>query len=268
MKCNICGGIRFDQALGVRDLARCRNCGLIFFRKQPSPGQIKKFYNTEIFSPAEYYKKMQKADKKNFSIVMGHVEKIKPAGKLLDVGCSTGNLMEFARSRGWSCYGIELNKKAVEECRRRKLNVKSEVLGRRTFSNSYFDWINLGDVIEHVKNPKELLRICNSKLKKDGVLTLSTPDISKWLARKFQIKPGEHIFYFDKKTIRMILEMSGFRISKISNYTPYRNISALAHSSTFNQTSKKAIFSSLGKMGDIVIRMPLNDELYVVAIKN
>ncbi len=268
MKCNLCDGNKFDQALGVKSLVLCKQCGLIFFRKQPTTSQIKKFYNTEIFSPAEYYKRMEKADKKNFSIVLKKVSKIKKRGKVLDVGCSTGNLLEMARKYGWSTFGLELNDKAVKECQRKKLNVKKKELNNGTFPNDHFDWINLGDVIEHVKDPKGLLRICNRKLKKGGVLTLSTPDISRWLARKFQIKPDEHIFYFSRGTIKLILEKTGFRIVQIKGYTPYRNLSALAHSSAFNQRPTKKVFSFLGKFGNLSIKMPLKDEVYVVAVKN
>ena len=268
MRCNLCNSNNFSKILHIKELVMCDNCNLVFFLKQPKYKDIRKLYNNEFFSPSKYYKKLEKSDMKNFSIIFKEIKKYKKPGKMLDVGCSTGNMIDFARSNGWSVCGIEPNMKSVRECRKKGLKVSEKPFGEGVYPDNYFDWIHMGDVIEHVKNPIGMLRIANIKLKKDGILTLSTPDISKWLTRKFQIKPDEHIFYFDKKTISKALVKCGFRIVIIRNYAPYRNISAMAHSSTFKKKSSKFVFNIMSRLGDLIIRIPIKDELLVIAIKD
>ena len=46
-----------------------------------------------------------------------------------------------------------------------------------------FDMICLWDVIEHLTDPKDSLRIIRDLLKPDGVLLINYPDIDTWQAR-------------------------------------------------------------------------------------
>ncbi|MFC2143112.1 class I SAM-dependent methyltransferase [Candidatus Aenigmatarchaeota archaeon] len=266
-KCNLCNSKDFEKTNLNKDLVICKNCGLIFFPNRPDQKRIVTLYNSGHFSPTEYYKKMELSDKKNFTFVFNKIKNTKSCGKLLDIGCSTGNFMSMARNNDWDVYGIEVNKDSVNECKRKKLNVKKSTFESSNYNDKYFDWIHMGDVIEHVTDPKGFLKLANKKMKKNSILTLSTPDISRWIARKTQVKPGEHLYYFNKSTIKNILEKTGFRVLMIKNYSPYRNFSAMSHSSTFSRTSIKFFFKVIGMFGNAIFKLPIKDEIIVVAEK-
>jgi len=56
------------------------------------------------------------------------IESLGYGGKLFDVGCALGFLMEAAEKRGWSAFGIEISKVA---CRLAKKYTKGTILNQR-----------------------------------------------------------------------------------------------------------------------------------------
>ena len=40
------------------------------------------------------------------------LEKLKPTGNLLDVGCATGRFLEYANKTAWKCHGVEISEVA------------------------------------------------------------------------------------------------------------------------------------------------------------
>ena len=74
--------------------------------------------------------------------------------RYLDVGCSTGFVVEAARDRGWDATGIDLNPSAVEFGRSRGLDLRTVALDHAGFAAGSFDAISLFDVLEHLLAPR------------------------------------------------------------------------------------------------------------------
>ncbi len=110
---------------------------------------------------------------------------------VLDVGCSYGYLGEWLiKNKNCTVYGIEVDKIALNK-------VKSEGLYRDVFEIDLdyieknlseferfdkleieFDYIICGDVIEHLKDPTTVLAILLEKLKEEGKVLISIPNIA------------------------------------------------------------------------------------------
>ena len=93
-------------------------------------------------------------------------------GKILDVGCGSGDTLALLKKLGWDVYGLEIDKNAVKVARERGLvNVKLGGYEKiASFPNNYFDSIRLYHVIEHIPDPRACLKLIYKKLKPGGRL--------------------------------------------------------------------------------------------------
>lgn len=92
--------------------------------------------------------------------------------KLLDVGCGDGAIQNFIAGRVRHTYGVDSSKKMLKKSAKRGLKVKYVDLDDEEipFKKNYFDTITCLDVIEHVRNPKDLLEKIYRVLKRMGDL--------------------------------------------------------------------------------------------------
>ena len=74
-------------------------------------------------------------------------------GKLLDVGCGTGELLQAVASKGgWQCTGLELDDNAIATCRSRGLDVRAGRAEALPFPNESFDVVTFDYVAHHVEH--------------------------------------------------------------------------------------------------------------------
>src|SRR3954453_20228624 len=122
-----------------------------------------------------------------------------PRGRLLDVGCGPGLLLDEARRRGFETLGLELSRASAEHARTALgLDVRELALEGFRDDGDGFDVLGLADVLEHshgrgggglggpvLPHPTEPLDDpvagivqCAALPKPDGLLCVVTPDPS------------------------------------------------------------------------------------------
>lgn len=118
----------------------------------------------------------------------------KPAGRVLDIGCGTGFLLERLAERGFSGLGIDLSPESVEHARRRLAEIGAADRLTAVVGSAYeppagpFDLIALTDVLEHLEDPRACLAALRAQLAPSGLLVISTPNrrslpgARRWLA--------------------------------------------------------------------------------------
>jgi len=97
-------------------------------------------------------------------------------GRLLDVGCGSGNSLQKMKENGWSVCGIDFDEDAVKNAKSKGLEVYIGDLFSQNFLSESYDAILLSHVIEHVPDPIKLLKECQRILKKGGRLVVITPN--------------------------------------------------------------------------------------------
>lgn len=105
-----------------------------------------------------------------------------PPGKVLDVGCSSGQFSERLRERGHYVVGIDALEHPDVHTRVDEFHLVDIQDGVPEVGTGY-DLIIAGDVIEHVRDPEELLAKLAALLGPGGRLLVSTPNISHWYPR-------------------------------------------------------------------------------------
>jgi 2-polyprenyl-3-methyl-5-hydroxy-6-metoxy-1,4-benzoquinol methylase len=210
----------------VFPVVRCRRCSLVYVnprRRQETLAEIykKSVYfqgTTEMASGYSDYIGDREIHVMFFDQQLATLERHVKPGKLLDVGCAVGFLLDTARRRGWKTAGVELSEFASNYARSElKLDVKSGTLKGAKYPAGAFDAVMMDDVIEHFGDPEREMREVHRVLKTGGVVLLHTPNAeSPWykLTRKHwvHLKPGEHLYYFSPRTLTQMLEHIGFRV--------------------------------------------------------
>ena len=140
----------------------------------------------------------------------------RPGGRLLDVGCGSGDWIMFMRGLGWQVSGNDFDAIAVKTARSRGLEVECASLEQQNHPAGTFDAVTLSHVIEHVPDPVQTLAECRRILKPGGRLVLFTPNASSLSHRVFKqdwrgLEPPRHLHVFSTESMRPLLEHAGFQ---------------------------------------------------------
>ncbi len=150
----------------------------------------------------------------------------RPASRILDLGCSSGLLAEQLRRLGHQVVGVDVHEfpevtERTDAFYQADLNqgIPSEV-------GSGFDVVVAADVIEHLVQPADLLADIRAVLSPDGFAIVCVPNVGHWYPRvrtalgvfdydQRGILDRTHLRFFTRRTIRKLVERSGFRIRRL-----------------------------------------------------
>lgn len=270
--CNLCGQADakpFTRRGGFQ-VVSCARCGLVYVNPRLGAEAIVAHYNGDESSRIRYYLDAEPADRRSFGEVLDRAERLLGRkGDLLDVGTNVGTCLALARERGWRPRGVELNAHAARHCREeRGLDVVTGTLDDEPFAPESFDAILMGDVIEHLPDPRASLRQVAALLRPGGALLVSTPDITRWAARLLQVKPLEHLYYFTPATMTDALGQAGLDVVEIVPFDRHKNLTGMVYSTTCGTLFQRLapVFRLAHRVcGDVVVRLPLRENLLAVA---
>lgn len=135
-----------------------------------------------------------------------------PGGRLLDIGCSTGQLLEEARRMGWEPYGLDISAEAVARARQRGFaHVQQATVENAAYSPGFFRVVTMSHVLEHVDDPFAMLGKIAEWIEPGGILCLGEPNFSSFSAWRdgpqwSTLYPSEHISQFTPAAIRRAME--------------------------------------------------------------
>lgn len=210
------------------NLVRCRNCGFIFCN--PAIKGLERFERDHYNNPEVYSAYLGHNNLSVFRIGESLLRKIKPSGKLLDIGAGKGDFVSLARKNGYEAKGIEPSPRFCEYARDTyAVPVEEGYLGQGDhFKNEKFDAITLFHVLEHVARPQELLAIIAQYLKEDGVIYIEVPNADasllwivdrvfrlcgrNWSCRLSPLHAPFHSMGYSPKSLKYLLEHNGFQL--------------------------------------------------------
>ena len=154
--------------------------------------------------------------------------------RVIDFGCATGYFARLLSDRGCEVTGVEGNPKAAkvaqEYCQEviiadLDFSSLSDILSAQ-ISETKFDVAIFGDVLEHLRNPWQVLRETRNLLKPQGYVVASIPNIAHGAIRlallqgNFEYQPlgildNTHLRFFTRKTIEQLFEDAGYIIDAI-----------------------------------------------------
>lgn len=230
MACPACGAAAWDPLYEKRGHAyvECRDCGLARLDPVPDPAEARSLYDRGYFTgevEGGYpdYVGDAAVHRRNAAARMRRIERAwgGPPGRLLDVGCAVGFVLEAARDRGWETVGVEASDFAADWARRRLgLDVRGDLesVGRR---EGGFDVVTFFQVVEHLADPAATVREAVRLLRPGGIVMVESWDRDAWVARASgrhwqQITPPTVIYLLSRETTAGLLERCGLDVTGAS----------------------------------------------------
>ena len=197
ISCLLCGHPDYTPLYPTRDrlcgvpgefrLVGCDRCGLVYLSPRPSLENIGQyypedydFYMTQRLDdmPLPLRLSVQYGLRKHCRLVLRYWAH----GRLLDVGCATGQfLAEMASYPGWEVTGVEPSESAAAFARQAySFPIYQSDLVSAGFPDGAFDVVTLWDVFEHLHDPLAMLAEVRRILVPNGVLIMRTPSLDSW----------------------------------------------------------------------------------------
>ncbi len=196
-------------------------------------------------------------------------------GKLLEIGCSTGEFLLAARERFEACSGIEADVNAVQRARSRGLDCHAGAIADASLPAESFDVAVLYHVIEHFRDPRRELRELYRLVRPGGHLIIETPDVETiWFrilgARWRQIIP-DHLFFFSRTTLDRMLAEEGFEVTEVRHVG--KSMSLRLFLSRIGRYSKSiarlaSLMVRIARLEESTLRLNLHDVIRVHAVKS
>jgi 2-polyprenyl-3-methyl-5-hydroxy-6-metoxy-1,4-benzoquinol methylase len=109
-------------------------------------------------------------------------------GRLLDVGCAAGMLLDVAKRHCPNLHvldGLEISEAAAAGAKQKGYRVQISTIENADLPDAYYDLVVMQQVIEHVHDPRAVLRRIRSTLRPGGRLVMDTPNLYSWDHRLF-----------------------------------------------------------------------------------
>jgi len=151
----------------------------------------------------------------------------KNAKTTLEFGCGFGGFSALLKDRyNVETWAVEINKKAAKEAAK-KLDKVIHADANQSLVNipdRYFDCIFFNDVLEHLVDPYSLLLSVKNKLKRNGVIIASIPNIrycrnyfnfairGRWDYQDGGTLDKTHLRFFTSKSILSMFESLGYQV--------------------------------------------------------
>jgi SAM-dependent methyltransferase len=146
-------------------------------------------------------------------------------GRVLDVGCGDGKMLERLYKLGWNTVGVEPDHDATYIAQSRAgSDIRHGLLEQARFPNESFDVVIMNHVVEHLLDPFRTLKECCRILKSGGQLYMVTPNTSSFghthFGRRWRgLEPPRHLCIFSPTNLQIAVSKAGFRLLSIRTLT-------------------------------------------------
>ena len=243
----------FASAPGVWTLVRCRDCGAAYLDPRPTPTTIglayRRYYTHEVpRGPLRtLYRRLTRALldaahrryfgtdhgigdallaataqvalrlRRRTGILAAERRHIPPGwrGRLLDVGCGSGDFVAMARAWGFEAVGVDVDPVAVRQAQAKGLDVRLGGVEALDPATERFDGITMSHVLEHVHDPIDGLRRCAALLRPGGWVWIETPNVeapghARYGRHWRGLEAPRHLVIWSARALERALRATGF----------------------------------------------------------
>lgn len=238
-RCRICNAKEQDQRVRAEFVYggseehrfwHCQRCDAVYLFPVPSPEEEAYFYEREF----EKFMASRSEAERDWSNAEAHVRSnqdqvrrrwrvlepyLRAGVDLLEVGCSSGFMLDAFREAGIQCTGVEPSGAFSDFLREKGYTVyKSVDELKARVPEKRFDLVVHFFVFEHVRDPFEFLKSTLGLLKPVGKMIAEIPCVNDPLTSLFEIPAFErfywsiaHHYYYSPRSIAYVLDSLGVK---------------------------------------------------------
>lgn len=233
--CPICDSGKFSPFMDCIDhtvsretfsIVQCDSCGFKFTNPRPEEHQLGKYYKSEDYISHSNTSKgfinsaYQSVRKYTLLKKLQLISRYYRTGKILDIGCGTGEFLKTMKNAKWEAIGIEPDEGARKQCiEKQGLDVREE--GKmKQLPDEHFDVITMWHVLEHVPKLNERVEELKRLLKPNGMIIIAVPNCDSLDAKTYKEKWAaydlpRHLYHFTPKDIEALFRKKGMKVFKI-----------------------------------------------------
>jgi SAM-dependent methyltransferase len=246
--CALCGGALHATGLRARDrqvtgdgpfsVLECRACRYGVTEQQLRGSELQRYYPREYFEAFREHERPGRLSR--LESLRGRYRRRaatrrfqrapfaptgQPPGRVLDVGCGAGELLEHYANLGWEAFGIEPSEGAAVAARQRGVTVHVGTLADRPWPDESFDRVVFSHSLEHIPEPLDALRAARELLAPGGRLAVLAPNWRCWQRRLFRgrwfpLDLPRHLQHFSPRALEVaagMLELEVLELGTSSN---------------------------------------------------
>jgi 2-polyprenyl-3-methyl-5-hydroxy-6-metoxy-1,4-benzoquinol methylase len=207
----------------------------VYLRNRPAISELSRIY------PAGYMSNDFNAYLGNFiahlrnlfqhtklAVLRAHLQ---PGDLIVEVGPGAGDYLDLVRRVGdstWEVLGVEFSETAAKAMRRRGLPVVQQRIEEVEHFHRPVGAFVMNQLIEHVENPRLVLRKCSHALRPNGIVVLETPNLLGWETKVLPLRywggwhAPRHWSVFDFDTLSKLSKEEELEVVKYSSIlSPY-----------------------------------------------
>lgn len=259
-------------------VVRCRDCGLSFTNPRPTVHSIGQFYPdsygpysgreddansssrwryllTSAVMRTDFNYPPQPVDlKSQLLAVAGRMAMhrtrqrqswipFRAPGRLLDFGCGAGDFLKRMRELGWSVEGMDMSEKCAREIHESAgIRVHLGTLPHPNIEPDSFDCITMWNSLEHVHDPRGVVRAAGRALRRGGLLVIGVPNFASWSFEHFReswyaLELPRHLTHFTPETLCEMVCREGFEVQSMQQ---------IARTGCLRKSARRAAVSGAG----------------------
>ncbi|NJD58726.1 MAG: hypothetical protein C3F13_17470 [Anaerolineales bacterium] len=224
--CPLCGSAThspFDERhfRGYRVInVICQSCGLVYQSPRMDEAESQAFYQAEY---RLLYQGQEGPNTKDLKVQSQRAEvtlefiqpHIKSASRLLDIGCSSGLLLQkFSAYFHASAWGIEPGDMYRQYAQLAGLEVFTSLDELKQAGSPPFSLVSMMHVLEHLPDPVGYLADLRlHRLEQDGWLLLEVPNL--YAHDSFEVA---HLVSYSPHTLKQVVEKAGYRVAALRKH--------------------------------------------------
>ena len=226
----------------------CDQCGFRQIRPRLMANEIKELYPSDYFDSAsplgylDYAREFQRRQREGY-FLRRWLDRLRPQGRLLEVGCALGFLLAALKGSRWQVEGVDASAFAAYFARTRyQIDVTCATLEETAFPDGAFDVVIQKDLLEHVGDPRRHLDETRRLLVSGGWLRLVTPNGEANLRPLVAASAASgatgaappvldqgHLSFFSRRHLLRLFADCGFRCRRMRTIGLRRGLTALGH---------------------------------------